>query len=141
MAATPLPPVAKCVRCSLIHNNGSDFDIVTRFFIQYAGTAPTNTQLNTFAASVGTAWGTDLKALNGTTVALDTVICEDLTTTSAAVGEAGGNVAGTRGGNVLPAATAFVTSYTISRRYRGGHPRGYWPFGVQADLATAQTWA
>jgi hypothetical protein len=35
---------------------------------------------------------------------------------------------------------SVVSSYTIQRRYRGGHPRGYWPFGVTTDLQNDVDW-
>jgi hypothetical protein len=34
-----------------------------------------------------------------------------------------------------------VASYEISRRYRGGHPRGYWRFGTVTDLTDSRDWS
>ena len=114
--------------------------MVTRFFIQYSGTAPTSAQLNTFAASIGTAWGTDIKPGCSTGLLLESILCEDLSSPTSAVGNAAIGVNGTRAGAQLPAGVAFVVSYEIARRYRGGHPRGYWPIGTQSDIYTPQQW-
>jgi hypothetical protein len=125
----------------LVGHYGQDNDVVTRFFIAYAGTAPTSAQLVTFANAVGTAWGTNLKSLCSSQVELTSVTAEDLTSATAAVGASGFATLGTRAGDSMTAQLAAVVSYTIARRYRGGHPRGYWPFGVDTDIATPQTWA
>jgi hypothetical protein len=47
---------------------------------------------------------------------------------------------GTASGATLPAQICTVISYRIARRYRGGHPRGYWPFGAQTGLVDAGHW-
>lgn len=134
----PRAPVPKTVLCSLIFDIGSDLNAVTRFYITYTGTAPTAAQLNTFAALIGTSFGTVLKGAMDTSSSLAAVTCEDLTSSSGAVGSANPAITGTLAGAPMGASTCFVVSYTIGRRYRGGHPRGYWRFGVAADLLTPQ---
>lgn len=138
---TALPDVAGVVRCGLNMATGIGSPEFTRFYIKYSGTAPAVTDLNTFAASISAAWGTDLASLKSTEGGLLSVVCEDLTSPTAAVGEHVGTVSGTRAGADPQAGQCMVTSYEIARRYRGGHPRGYWPFGVAGDVATAQVWS
>lgn len=128
------------MRVALIGKFGGDSDVVTRHYIHYAGTAPTAAQLNTFAASVATAWATDVKALAETSFTLQTVACEDLTSSTAAVGSAISGVAGTNAGGNLPAEACVVVSYAVARRYRGGHPRGYWAIGAQSNIAANLEW-
>lgn len=135
-----LPAVPSVVRCSVEALINAASPAVSRFFIQYTGTAPTNAQLNTFAASISTAWGTNLKALTDTSTELFHVDAIDLTSATAAVGSNSTTTLGTRAGSQLDAAACAVVSYKIGRRYRGGHPRGYWRFGVQADLSGARIW-
>ncbi len=136
-----LPSVPKTLRVALKHNDTSaDPDVVTRFFIQYSGTAPSNSDLNTFCAAVGTAWTNHLAALHNATVQLAEVTAEDLTSPTSAVGTALIGSAGTLSGTLLGAGTAAVFSYAIGRRYRGGHPRAYWQMGVGASLATRNEW-
>jgi hypothetical protein len=64
----------------------------------------------------------------------------DLTSDTASEGEFLTTHAGTRGSAFLGAGTAALVNMPISRRYRGGKPRSYWPFGVQGDLQTPNTW-
>jgi hypothetical protein len=115
--------------------------MVTRFFTSYTGTAPTNADLTTFNASISTAFGTNLKSLLNSGSLLQKIDSIDLSSSSAALAENIVSVAGTRGAAVLPAATSLVASYHIARRYRGGHCRGYWPFGIQTDLAQQTVWS
>jgi hypothetical protein len=136
----PYPPAAKTLRVALKHEWGVDADVLTRFFIAYAGTAPDVGDLETFANAVITAWVSDLASLVPNECAL--INCEviDLSSDIGAVASVTTSHNGTRGTTQLTAATALVSSYTILRRYRGGHPRGYWPFGLETDLADAQDW-
>jgi hypothetical protein len=48
---------------------------------------------------------------------------------------------GTRAGTRLAPGTCALSNYGISRTYRGGKPRSYWPFGVSADVAATGFWA
>jgi hypothetical protein len=43
-------------------------------------------------------------------------------------------------GASLTANDCVLRDLLIARRYRGGKPRQYWPFGVITDLQTAQVW-
>lgn len=47
---------------------------------------------------------------------------------------------GTRSGLPLPANAAVLATFPIGRRYRGGHPRVYWPWGTGEDVDTKQLW-
>jgi len=139
-AVTPLPDVAKVIRVTLVFTIGSDTHAITRFFVNYSGTAPSNSDLNTFCGAVRSAFNTNLKSLCHALVVLTTVEAVDLTSTSGATGSDSTSVTGTRAGLPCTGDAAVVVSYPIARRYRGGHPRGYWPFGVAGDLATPQQW-
>lgn len=48
---------------------------------------------------------------------------------------------GTRSGNTPPLSVCVLTLYDIARRYRGGHPRSYWPLGTEADFGTILNWS
>lgn len=136
----PLPSVAKVIRIALRHQWNDNTDVLSRFFLSYTGTAPTVAQLDTYASTVGTAWGTDLKGLAPPAVVLQDVTIEDLTSNTAAVGFASSVVAGTRTGGALSPGDAAIMKYQIGRRYRGGHPRGYWPFGTDSDVGSSSLW-
>jgi hypothetical protein len=135
-----LPPVNKVVRCVLTLADASDLHTLNRIFISYSGTAPTDAQLAAFANSVGANWGAHLKSSFDTSSLLEIVTCEDLTSNTGATGSANPGILGTRAGVTLSAAAAAVVSFSILRRYRGGHPRSYLAAGVQSDLQTKQTW-
>jgi|HubBroStandDraft_3_1064219.scaffolds.fasta_scaffold74520_2 hypothetical protein len=136
----PYPAAPKTLRVALRHTWGVDADVLTRFFISYAGTAPAVTELATFNGVVAGAWGSHLSTLAPTGVELVEVETIDLSSPTASVDTTTTSQAGSRGTTSLTAGTALVASYTILRRYRGGHPRGYWPFGVEADLQDPQDW-
>jgi len=119
---------------------GDGTPAITRFFIHYTGTAPTAADLATFDAAIVTAYGTNLKSLQDTGGLLIQVHSVDLDSVTGAVDVTGASVGGTRTGGVLGASTALVDSYRVARHYRGGHPRGYWPFGTQTDLNDRNTW-
>lgn len=136
----PLPDVPKVVKCALIFTDGINVDIVTRFYIQYSGTAPSSAELNAFAANIRGAFQDHLLDQLSDQFALIRVECIDLSTTSSAEGSDVGTFTGTATDPPNAADVAVISSYEIARRYRGGHPRGYWPLGTSGQLATPQTW-
>lgn len=135
-----LPLVPGVLRLQLKHTLGSDVDVLDRIYLQYTGTAPTSSGLNTMASSVETAWASDLKSYFTTNGSLTEVVIEDLSSASGGVGTWSGSTAGTRTGGVLAAGSAVLLNFSIARRYRGGKPRIYLPYLVSADTASPQTW-
>lgn len=133
MTVPPLP-ASPVVRIRCIWNQAASGEGGTRFFMGYSGSAPSSTNLDALADEVITQWNTQLIAQIPTDVTLTEVVCEDITTYDGATGSAGPGEAGTRDGTPLPYQCAFQVNYAISRRYRGGRPKGYWPFGITADL-------
>lgn len=49
--------------------------------------------------------------------------------------------AGTNSGGTIPGSASFLVSHQILRRYRGGHPRHYMPFGQASDIEANNQWA
>lgn len=135
-----LPVSAQTIKCQVNFSYGADNTCLVRFYIHYTGTAPTAAQLNTFAASIVSAWNTNLLALSNANFVGAQVICTDLNSNLGAVGFAAGPGTGTRAGVSLAAGTAFMIQFLILRRYRGGKPKIFLPFGVGADLATGLQW-
>lgn len=124
----------------MIGQASSDVDIVNRWFISYSGTAPANADLVTFATAINTAWNADIKSLTPNIFQKLAFTCTDLSSPTAAFGELISTTSGTRGTTEVPVGSCFVVSPQIQRRYRGGHPRIYWYWGIESDLATANTW-
>lgn len=136
-----LPNVSKVLKVALSGTFSSGQVWLSRFYIGYTGTAPLVADLVTFNTAVATAYGADLKTLLPPVNVLTQIETIDLTSPTSAVAIDTVSVAGTRSGSPVPAQVCLVSSYEIARRYRGGHPRGYWPWGVQTDIASAGSWA
>jgi hypothetical protein len=136
----PLPNAPGVVKVALVGSEANDVDVVTRFYLHYSGTAPVVADLATFGTAIGTAWNSDLASLTDSGYTLTAVELTDLTSPTSASDVVAVSHAGTKTGAPVALDTAFVVSYEIGRRYRGGHPRGYWRFGNASDLQSAQTW-
>lgn len=135
-----LPNVPNVLRVRLIGTVQSNpWNVV--HYAKYAGTPPTDAELQTVGTAVGTAWSNSLGVLAATTTALKQIEVEDLSAKDAGVGIATVNHPGTRPGGALPNNVACVASYKIHVRYRGGHPRSYWPIGVTADVEQGRLWS
>lgn len=137
----PLPSPGNVIKCEMIFDLDGKTGPGSRFFLSYTGGPPTATGLNNLAAALGTYTTADLESLMNTTVSLATTKCTDLSSSTGAIGTAAPGVTGTRTGSGLPLNACVVIDYVISRRYRGGKPRGYWPFGVVADMVGNDTWS
>lgn len=105
-----------------------------------SGTGLTNAQAAAMATAISSSYGTNLKTLARGSTSLTSVKVTGLTSPTDGFGEDATVIAGTRTGNQLSASQAILQSLHLERRYRGGHPRTYWPFGTDGDLDTPQLW-
>lgn len=132
---TPVPPPASpCLRVRLDYTQGDTFLAGSRFFLSYAGSAPTTANCQAIAAGIGTAWNDNLASLCTSEFGLAEVDIVDITTPTSNSGNALVNYPGTRSGQGLPAQCAMNIEYGIGRRYRGGKPRMFLPGGTEGDL-------
>lgn len=122
------------------HTDGVANDVVYRINLAYTGTPPTATQLTTLAAVATTAWGANLKSTCSAAVTLTECDILDLNSLSGASGTSVVSIAGTRAGSGLPANCAALVNFHIARRYRGGKPRIYVPYGTINDTLNQQSW-
>jgi hypothetical protein len=125
----------------LKHTLGSDVDVLPHFYIGYTGGPPTAAMLTTYAGTLWSQWTTDMMPQAGTWVTLTEVLLQDISTATGAQGAHTGSVAGTAAGAVLPAGTCANLNFTVARRYRGGKPKIFLPYGTDTNLATPQTWS
>lgn len=134
--------VPKVVKVTITQNvTGLSDPIANSFHVQYSGTAPTPTDLGTFANAIFEAWGTNMAAVQDTGTEIALVTCTDLSSPTAAVGVSTEDViAGSRTGTAVPADLAVVAKQAIARRYRGGHPKNFLRVGVLADLNDIKSW-
>lgn len=136
----PLPNAPGVIRLAFSGLITNTNPWLSRFYLHYTGTAPTVAQLTTFLGVVDTSWTTNIRPLYVNNRDLLQIEGIDLTSPTGAVAILPVNHTGTRTGGDLPGQVCSVTSYEVARRYRGGHPRGYWPFGSPTDLSTEVAW-
>lgn len=107
--------------------------------MRYAGSAPTNSELNTMAADVESIYAARLLPVMSDAVTLAETIITDLTSSTASVGTfTSADTGGNSNANALNAGVAIVGSWKIHRRYRGGHPRTYLVGMTANNLADTQ---
>jgi len=136
----PLPFVNGVLKLTLKFTLASGTPMYTHMFMAYTGGAVTNAQLTTYAQTVFTNWGTNLKASQSTAVTLAEVDATDLSPAGIVPGVFTGSTPGTLAGVVATAETCVLLNLVIGRRYRGGHPRMYLPLGNGAVLQDPQHW-
>lgn len=135
-----LPSVPEVVRIDLSYSWSSDPHLANRTFWKYTGGAPSNGDMTSLATALAANWPGIFAGYTSTAVALTGVKCTDLSSPSGGVGEWAGSHAGTHAGQPLSVNDCFVINFQIARRYRGGKPKTFNPFGIASDMATDQTW-
>jgi uncharacterized protein (UPF0333 family) len=98
-----------------------------RFYISYAGAAPTAANCATIATDIATAWNTNLASLVSSSFSLAEVDVLDIATLTGLSGNWTGSHNGTDGSQFIPANVATNIEFNIARRYRGGKPRIFLP--------------
>lgn len=136
-----LPDVPKVLRVACSGTSGGGEVWLTRFYVQYQASAPTPPNVVTFCNGVITSWVAHISPELTPNKDLTQVEVTDLSSPTSSIGLVATSNPGTRTGAWLPPAVCVVSSYTVSRRYRGGHPRGYFPAGSETDVDTNGQWA
>lgn len=139
MPALPNPP-SPVVKLNV--NWGIEADTLAQT-VHYWGcsAAPSATDLATFAAAAVSHGETRFQALANDSVGMLGATARDISNDMGNEGTGGTPWVGTRGTALTPPAAAAVVSHSISRHYRGGHPRTYLPLGVSGDIALTGLWA
>lgn len=138
--AGPLPPVPNCIKASINWQLDVNLGAMSNLHFLYTGGHPSGSDCAGLAADIQAAAVTEFKPLIPSIVKLGLVTVTDIDSTSGAQGTGGSITAGTRTGSSNDAASSVVMQHNIARRYRGGKPRSYAPFGVNADYNTMGTW-
>lgn len=133
-----LPTVPNVLRADLHWSISSDVNARTSLFFAYSGTAPNGTDCESLANTIVTAMGSWGEYWDVDTTLLGCTVT-DLSSSSGGVGAHNVSIAGTRP-NPMSGATSVLVNYQISRRYRGGKPRSYLPWGDAGDIGNRQTW-
>jgi hypothetical protein len=135
----PVPGVALTVLKGFI---GANPWVVTHHWKNGSSTVPwTQSDLDLLANNVYNKWTTTVGTMIPTNVNVTEVDATDLSSVSG-VGSlyTHAAVAGGRAGTLSPSSVCYVIQNRISARYRGGHPRTFWPGGVAGDMAGEATW-
>lgn len=135
----PLPLVPNVLKL-LIAGQFHDSPWLNILHVSWTGDTPTTTQLGSYLSAnvkpaVDTAYAAEMSADNEV-VGFEVT---DLTTNTGAVATLDDDTFGVRSGDFAPASACVVGSLTIARRYRGGHPRLYLPWGTAGTYATGST--
>jgi hypothetical protein len=137
---TPLPPVANCIKYQQSWH--IDFNLSAEAVLHFSisGGPPNASQAAALAASYQAAAVSDFKALMNPSSAVGLGTVTDISSDTGVQATAGEVTAGTRSGTPNAAAVSLVANHQISRRYRGGKPRTYCPWGNAEDLESMGTW-
>lgn len=136
----PLPPVADVVKYTQSWHISTNIKAESILHFSYTGSAPDGSACAALAADIQAAAVSEFKSLMNTSAFVGPGTILDLATNTGASGSGGTTTVGTRTGAGNPASTCVVMLHSIARRYRGGKPRTYLPFGVVGDFATQGTW-
>jgi hypothetical protein len=133
----PLPDAPRTVKLRLIGQNQT-FPWVNVLHIQWGsgGATPDSSNLNAMAIIIGIAWTARFAPLFITNSSLTNVEVTDISSRTGAQGNDPTNRPGTNATAGAPLSVAACISWTIARRYRGGHPRTYLS-GVDASAYTS----
>jgi len=138
---TPLPPVVNVARVQLLWRVGPDLDVSTTTYWKYTGGSFTSGSAANMAAAIIAALPSGFNAFFSPAVSFVGIRVTDLSSDTGGDGTATADIVGTRTGGELPSSTCAVANYTINRRYRGGKPKGFFPFGSDGDLQGPSTWS
>lgn len=136
-----LPNVPNVLKLNV--NWGVEGDTVaeTIHYFQYSSGAPSAADLSTFANDAVLNGATQFQGLANDHVGMNAATARDLSSAMGNEATAGTPWIGTRGTALTPPSAAVVVSHSISRHYRGGHPRTYLPLGVSGDVTSGGVWA
>jgi hypothetical protein len=133
-----LPDVPNVLKATLQWTVSSDTDVGTGLFFEYSGTAPNNSACLALATTIGAAFGSPEDHWDEDTSMVGVKVT-DLSSATGGVGEHAESITGSLT-SPLSGATAVLVNYAMARRYRGGRPRSYLPWGDGTKLGNRQTW-
>lgn len=124
---TPPLPESPCLRVRLDYKNTDGTSAGSRFYLSYAGAAPTAGNCITIGGDIATAWSAHAAAVIAASWQLQEIDVLDIASLAGASGQWTGSEAGGMSGDPLPSSIASNVEFGIARRYRGGKPRMFWP--------------
>lgn len=137
----PLPPVPDVIRAEIQWGVGPDPLAITRLWYQYTGGPPVAADCSAFAADLIVSLTAHFPALATSSIHCLGVRITDMASSTGADVTVTAALVGSRAGGIVPAGSAVLANYHVSRRYRGGKPRSYLPFLAASDISDAQDWS
>lgn len=137
---TPPLPASPTLRVKLDYTDAEGTEAGSRFYLTYAGAAPTAGNCVTLAGDVAAAWASHIAANVQEAYALTEVDVLDIASYVGLSGSWTGSNAGTMGGSAVPSSVASNIEFGIARRYRGGKPRMYLPPPDVSALSGNNKW-
>jgi hypothetical protein len=134
----PLPSPGKVIKLEnfFSNENGRGVNI---FHIAYNGNPPSVADLNGLHSAIIASLDYIYNHNGAVSLTVYQQILTDLSSDTGASAEYTDSTTGTVAGAVLPMSAAVVVSWPILRRYRGGHPRSYFPLGTADTLEGTST--
>lgn len=139
MTLPPLPD-RSTLHVELVYEPPDANEAGSRFFLRYAGSAPSPANCVSIAGDIGTAWASNMNSLVPANWSLNKVIVSDITTRMGNFGEDDTLHTGTRSGTEIPQQVATNVEFKLQQKYRGGKPRIYLPPGVNSDVVNDVHW-
>ena len=127
------------IRAEVLWNQGG-LPAANILHVGYSGGAPIATDCLEVSGAITGALAATLLADMPTTTVLVGCTSTDLGSLTGATATNTVGLAGTGGSSELPASACVLVDWLISRRYRGGHPRTYWPGADAGSLMTPSAW-
>lgn len=135
-----LPSPGAVIKAQIGFTIGASINNMCVLHYRYSGAQPFANDLNAMSATFGAAISPTLLGLFAPDVQFITAICTDLQGNNGYQGSSTFTKVGTGTGAPLPASACCLQQFHINARYRGGHPRAYWP-GMESTLtADTQHW-
>src|SRR6516162_9032191 len=135
-----LKPVAGVLKYRWVQHVGADTDISSHLFY-FVGSTASQANVDSAATAAHNAYVASFVPLLHNLSSLVEVTVTDLSSASGFIGTNSTGAAGTRAQGEVPASACALLNIPVARRYRGGKPRVYWPFGSAPDISTPQTWS
>lgn len=135
----PLPAVAGVVKCEFEFSLGSNFGAVI-MHTAYSSDPPSSADLSSAVYGMANAFSDTVMGNFNGDVVFNQLVMTDLSSDTAASESAPQGVQGGESSGTVPASACVMTSYPVGMRYRGGHPRSYWPALGGGSLDTPGTW-
>lgn len=135
----PLPSPGNVVKV-LTQGKLYDAEWLNIWYVGWSGATPDSGTLESYLTTAWKPeWDTIFGAQASTESTTDLYTAIDLSSDTGAEASASDSQEGSRTGDVAPGSACVVASLEINRRYRGGHPRKYLPFGTAGTYASASS--